>query len=386
MGTRADNRDGSLKEILSGKHEGKWRVQYTQIDDLGKKQRIDRIFPTKTAGREFLQGLRHGAKVEAAQKRKDLTLGGWFDWLAENDWPEELDEKTIAIRVGRFNKHVRVRLGDLPLRKIDPLTIRGFYRELREAGVGQSTVHGIKANLVRVFNQAITPYGRVPASTANPFRLTLQAAPIREAVALTPEEARVAIASEKLNLKERAMLAAFLLGGLRLSEQMALTKGQLLFHRDLIFIDRAVKLDKKGGQTVGLPKGDKKRLAVMCPTLKKLLMDFTASMEPNAYVWSSDMANQPRMKRSVYRSWAAIVSKAKLPDAMSPHDCRLTHINWIEKLMPEVSATTLKEHVGHAGDGVTEVNYTRPLTSSQAILRNNIERVVFGTKPGRKTK
>ncbi len=57
---------------------------------------------------------------------------------------------------------------------------------------------------------------------------------------------------------------------------------------------------------------------------------------------------------------------------MSPHDCRLSHINWIEKLMPDVSPTTLKEHVGHAAVGVTEVNYTRPLTSAQEVLARGI--------------
>jgi len=60
---------------------------------------------------------------------------------------------------------------------------------------------------------------------------------------------------------------------------------------------------------------------------------------------------------------------------MSPHDCRLTHINIIEKLMPMVSATTLKEHVGHAASGVTEANYTRPLTTAQAVLRDELDRV-----------
>ena len=75
----------------------------------------------------------------------------------------------------------------------------------------------------------------------------------------------MAIACKKLSLKEKAVLATFLLAGVRLSEQMALTREQLLFDQNLIYIDRAVKLDKKGGQAVGLPNGNKKRLAVMCP-------------------------------------------------------------------------------------------------------------------------
>jgi hypothetical protein len=43
--------------------------------------------------------------------------------------------------------------------------------------------------------------------------------------------------------------------------------------------------------------------------------------------------------------------------------------------MPYVSPTTLKEHIGHAASGVTEVNYTRPLTPAQMILRDELERV-----------
>lgn len=376
MATRADNRDGSCREVNNGHHAGKWRVQYTQIDQLGRKQRLSRLFATKADGKEFLQQLRHGTRVEAARQKKDLTLAGWFDWLVENDWPESLDDKTIGIRVGRFDKHVRKRLGGVPLIKLNPLAIRAFYTELREAGVGQSTVIAVKSNLVRVFNQAITPYQRVPMTVANPFRLTLQSAPPRDAVALTPETARKALQSQKLTDESRAMLGVYLLAGLRLSEQMALTREQLLFHQDLILVDRAVRLDKTGKQSVGLPKGNKTRLAVMSPSLNVTLQRFVEELRPDQYLWSAIAENKPRMKTRVYAAWQEIVKLAELPAGMSPHDCRLTHINWIEKLMPDVSPTTLKEHVGHAASGVTEVNYTRPLTSSQAILRDGIERVI----------
>ena len=54
MGTRADNLDGSLTEIQSGKRKGKWRVQFTQVDDQGVKSRIDHIFAKHKAGKEFL--------------------------------------------------------------------------------------------------------------------------------------------------------------------------------------------------------------------------------------------------------------------------------------------------------------------------------------------
>jgi integrase len=373
MGTRADNRDGSCREVLSGRHKGKWRVQFTLIDDLERRKRISRLFPDKTEAKAFLQDLRRGASIEARKRERELTLGGWFDWLAENDWPTSLAERTIAGRVSRFNLHVRRTWGQVSLSKIDPMKVFGFFRQLRENGVGAATVLEIKRDLVRVFNQAVSPYGRV--NSANPFKLTVKAPPIREAVALTPEQAKKALSSEKLDPERRAMIGIFLLAGLRLGEQMTLTCDQLLFDQDLIFIDKALQRGKNGAQSVGLPKGRKRRLAVMCPTLKRLLKDVTKGMEPNQVVWSATRENKPRMQGLVYATWRTILKDSGLPLEMTPHDCRLTHINWIEKLMPEVSATTLKEHVGHAGEGVTQVNYTRPITSSQKILRDGIERV-----------
>jgi len=384
MGTRADNRDGSCREILSGRHRGKWRVQFTLIDELERRKRLSRLFPNKTEAKEFLQGLRKGANIEARKRDRGLTLGGWFDWLAENDWPNSLAERTIAGRVSRFNLHVRSTWGGVSLSRIDPMRVFEFYKQLREKGVGAATVLEIKRDLVRVFNQAISPYRKV--SLANPFKLTVKAPPIRDAVALTPEQAKKALASEKLDPERRAMLGIFLLAGLRLGEQMALTRDQLLFDEDLIFIDKAVQRGKNGAQIVGLPKGRKKRLAVMCPTLKQLLQEIAIGIEPDQVVWSAAWENKPRMQALVYATWRTVLKDAGLPTEMTPHDSRLTHINWIEKLMPEVSSTTLKEHVGHAGEGVTQVNYTRPITSSQKILRDGIEQVAGLTKPSGQTR
>jgi len=378
MGSRADNKDGSCREILTGRLAGKWRVQFTYQDEFGRTSRVSRVFPTKTQGKDFLRDLRHGAKVEETRKGRDLTLGDWFDWLVLNDWPESLDEKTIAVRVGRFNNHVRSHFGKVALKNVNPLVVRSFYKQLRDRGVGHATVQAIKSDLVRVFNLAISPYGRVPMTHANPFRLALQTPPQRDAVALTPDEAKKALACEELTDKERAMLGLFLLAGLRLSEQMALTRRQLLFEQNLIAVDQAVKLDKVGGQTVDLPKGDKKRLAVMCAPLKALLCAVAGELLPDAFLWSADCENKPKMKKRTYDAWKSIVEKTGLPTDMTPHDCRLSHVNWIEKLMPDVSPTTLKEHVGHAAEGVTEVNYTRPLTPAQDLLRNALERLLTG--------
>jgi integrase len=175
------------------------------------------------------------------------------------------------------------------------------------------------------------------------------------------------------------MLGLLLLAGLRLGEMMALTRGQLRFDDDLIVIDRSVRVEFGGKQSIGLPKGRKTRNAVMCRTLKDALVPFTLTMAEDALLFPATSANKPRMKKVFYRAWEEARKASGLPSDMSPHDCRLTHINIIEKMMPRVSITSLKEHVGHAASGVTEANYTRPITSAQRVLHGELDRV-FGTR------
>lgn len=373
MAKRADNHDGSCREILTGRHAGKWRVQFAYTNDRGQKVRVDRILPTKTKGKELLQSLRRGERIAHAANERETTLGEWFEWLAEHDWPEAIADVTIAYRRGRFRKYVQKQLGDVPLGNIDPLQVREFYRSLRNRGVSDSLLQEVRADLVRVFNQAIVPYQRIPMSVANPFRLPLQRPKPRSAVALTPDQVKAALACKSLSASERALLGLFLLAGLRLGEVMAITYGQLHFEQGLITIDRAVHVAYAGKQTVGLPKGGKKRNAVMCQRLATLLEAICENLESDCLLFPSE-SGVPKMKKVIYAAWRRIVASSGLPESMSPHDCRLTHVNIIEKLMPAVSTTTLKEHVGHATNGVTETNYTRPITSAQAILREELDR------------
>lgn len=378
MANRADNFDGSCREILTGRHRGKWRVQFTVIEGTGFKRRVSRIFPNKTEGKQFLQSVRRGERAAEVRREKEMTLGQWFEWLVENDWSESLAGNTISYRCGRFRNHVAPHLGNKPLSKIDAMQVRALYKHLRDQGASETLIREVRSDLVRVFNQAISPYQRLPTSLANPFRLPLPQRKPREAVALTPEEVKEALAQDALTESQRAMLGLFLLAGLRLGEMMAMTCGQIRLESDIIVVDRAVKVEAGGKQSLGLPKGDKTRNVVLCQPLKSIMVPFIAEMAEDELLWPKATEMKPRMKKLVYATWRTVVKAAKLPEGMSPHDCRLTHINLIEKLMPRVSVTTLKEHVGHSATGVTEANYTRPITSAQKILRSELDRV-FGS-------
>ena len=376
MSARSASGDGSCRPIKEGRLAGKWRVQIVVQDAKGAKKRLSRIFPTQRDGKAFIRSLHRDSDRASIEATREVTLGQWFRWLVDNEWNEALDSKTVRSRIVRFEKYVDDEWGDVPLTKIDPMEVKAFYKKLRENGIGHATREAVKGDLVRAFNLAISPYKRVPTIWGNPFRLPMESAPTRDAVALTPDQARKALKSVKMDDKQRAILGVLLLAGLRLSEMMALTKRQLNFKEGLILVDQAVHLEYGGAQSVSLPKGGKIRSAVMCDGLKALLEPFTSGMADTDFVFSATTENQPRAKKLVYATWRTIAKDGGLPAEMTPHDCRLTHINWIEKLLPEVSATTLKEHVGHAATGVTEVNYTRPLSPAQDLLRTGLDRLV----------
>ncbi len=375
MAKRAEDKEGSCKEVLKGKHKGKWRVQYTLGHDNGTKQRLSRIFATKTDGKDFLRSLKYGAKQDVEKVVRGLTLEDWFEWLEKNDWEETLTEKTIGGRRQRFDDYAKEAFGKTPLTMIDPLKVKAHYKKLLEKGVGKATLVELRSDLVRVFNQGVSPYQRIPMTVANPFRLPIPRPVPRNAFALTPKEVVKAVNSKELDPERRAMLAVFLLGGVRLGEQMAMIRKQLRFDDNLIIIDRAVRISPSGKQTITLPKKDKTRNAVMCSRLKAILWDYAKGMESDQLLWAATFENKPRMRKLVYATWRTIRKDAKLPEVMTPQDCRLTHTNIIEKLMPEVSTTTYKEHVGHAAVGVTEANYTRPLSTAQKILHDSLDRV-----------
>ncbi len=376
MAKRSDNKDGSCREILTGRQKSKWRVQYTVESVTGQKQRLSRVFNTKTEGKEFLRSLQRGTKVETARQSREMTLEEWFTFLAENEWPEALAPVTIEQRKRRFKKYVKKHFGNTALSKIDPMKVRAFYRELRDNGAKETLVISVRADLVRAFNQAIVPYGKIPMTMANPFRLSVPQPIARNAVALSPSEVKTAVASEKLDVSRRALLALLLLGGLRLGEMMAMQVSKLRFDDNLIVVDQAVLVAFGGKQSIGLPKGNKTRNVVMCQRLKSILLNHVLSMTPDTYLWPKATLNEPRMKKQVYEVWKSILEDSGLPSDMSPHDCRLTHINIIEKLMFDISQTSMKEHIGHAVSGVTEANYTRPLTAAQAILRDSLDRIL----------
>lgn len=388
--------EGSIRKRLSGKLAGKWRTQWSYDDPVsGEFINIDRTFPSQAEAARFLKELKAkvhtGQRVTEASTKRLLTLNAWFDDLAgttlnnfQGRWAEDgMKAQTVAVKVSRYNAHVRKSdLGAMPLQHIDVDAARAFFRMMKEADKSKATIKDVQGVLVKVMNDAIDTYEKVP-NLRNPFpKVKLETPDVREAIALSPKEGMAAIRKLK-DPEDRAFLGLFLLAGLRLSEHMAVTKEQIDFERGVIVIDRSVKFGRTGHQDIGLPKGDKTRVVAMCPMLADLLLDVV--QEATSHVFPASAVDQPRMKKLVYSTWKRILKESGLPQDLELRDCRLSHNSWIEKLCPKVSLSTRLEHMGHSvnrsnsehkGLTVNVRNYTRFLSGGLDILRKELESLV----------
>ncbi|BBO23182.1 phage integrase family protein [Candidatus Nitrosymbiomonas proteolyticus] len=393
---KAISGEGSIRRRLSGKLAGKWRVQWSYDDPMSNElTTVDRTFPTQAEAARFLKELKvrvhTGQKIEVANAKRALTLNTWFDELAGTSangfagrWQEDgMKLKTISTKVSRYNTHVRnSEVGKLPVQHIDIDRARAFFRTMKEEGKSKATMKDVQGVLVKVLNDAIDTYEKLP-NLRNPFsKVKLETPEVREAIVVTPKDAMQAV--RKLsNEEDRAFLGLFFLAGLRLSEHMAITAEQIDFDKGVIVIDRAVKLGPTGKQDLGLPKGDKVRLVTMCPTLAELLRPLVEKTD--SYLFPAKSVDSPRMKKRTYENWHRILKETGLPEELEPRDCRLSHNTWLEKFCPKVSLSTRLEHMGHSvnrnssehrGLTVNLRNYTRFLSDAQGILRKELERVV----------
>lgn len=378
---RADRGDGSVKQISAGKHKGKWRARLTYRDQWNRKQELDKLFSTQADAKAHLRQFRRDIEAGKAANARGYSLAQWFDWLKENDWPGNIKVSTISYRTFRFEKYTRPILGDALLSMVKPMMARSFYKELEAMNAGQNTIQAVKNDLVNMYNKAIAYEIH---DGANPFAVVKVEAPtLRVGVALAPDQAkrgllRMYAASQRGDLEPWivCLSAIALYGGLRRGELLALTDEKFDFAQGLITVDQAVIVLDRGRQELGLPKKDKVRSVVLSKTLGGWIRQYIEQQGRDSKLLFPSETGTPLQVRRLRFVWEKAKKIAKFPPEMILHDCRLTHNNWIEKLMPTVSDSTRLAHMGHAATGVNLRYYTRELTPAMDELRKGLDQLI----------
>jgi integrase len=406
--------EGSIRQIQAGREKGRWRLQWICVVG-GQKKKVDKTFSLKAEALKWRDEkkveLKTGFRKEAVRSRTAANLQSVFDEFAGKKENGYLDGKwvqdgasplTVATAAYRWGKWVEgTDTAKVHVRSLNRDHARAHVRAMKENGAPVQTIVDVTGVLKKVVNGAIrerpdcrdllNPFVGLSIESNHEKALRLKARGEKEAaeggklVTLAPLAAATAIRQAE-SLSHKALLGVHLLSGLRLGEQMALCAEQVDFARSVIVVDRAVHLTPTGGQYVGLPKGNKIRLVAMCPTLAAILKAHIETLPPGRqHLFGADREDKPRMKDKTYDLWREAVGSAQLPPALVPKGCRVSHNNWIEKLMPKVSLSTRLEHLGHSlagsegapkGSSVNIRNYTAHIPEAYAVLRKEMERLL----------
>lgn len=345
---------------------GRWAVQLSVPDPItGKRKRITRYAKTKREAEairaELLLALHQGAVLEPAKS----SLGEWLKvWLRQK--APSLKPKTLSDYEGILNRHVLPHLGTVRLGELRPPHIRAWHTRLREAGVGERTLHLahtiLQAALEEAELQELIP--------SNPARKARPAAPKAQGPKhlWTPEEVRLFLEAARHDPLYPLWYLA-LAAGLRRGELCGLRWED--YDPPLLHVRRAV-VSVQGKATLSTPKTARGMRAVFLPPdvrevleehrRKQEALAASLGLEAPAWVFANE-AGEPLHPDTLTHRFRALVRAAGLPRARL-HDLR--HLSASLRLRAGVPVEVVSAELGHHSVAFTLQAYRALLKGEQA--------------------
>lgn len=378
--------EGSLYQTK----EKTWVCQYYDTDGNRRTKRFQR----KADGRAFLDGLKEpyaipqnpGRPSSAEHSPSGPTIGKWMDQWLETYARPTVKLSTYCSYEMMTRVHVKPSLGDIPLAKLDPVTLQEFFNQKHscgkttgEGGLSAKTLRNLRNMLHLSFEQA-RKNGLLRRNLVEGVRLPKD--PKKEMRVLSKEEQR------RLMLACRAMPepASFgviftLFTGLRMGEVCGLrwdnvnmeerqflvceTRNRLPNHDDSIETSTSVC-------TVSTTKTDhSRRIVYLCDELYQELdryreiqfsiMEQYPGYNTGRYVFCQENG-EPYEPRTYQDLFKRCVSRAGIPSA-NFHSLRHTFAT--RALEQGMDPVTLSKLLGHANASITLDKYGHSFESQK---------------------
>src|SRR3954466_6485092 len=242
---------------------GGYEIQYTDGDGRVRWRRVYGALRDARLARAEVQTRLGRGDPRARSRRTFADLGE--EWLAAQT---HLRRRTHSLYATALRRHLVPRLGTMRIAEVDEDAIAQAIADLQASGLSGSTVQGILTPLGRILNHA----ARRGLIADNPMqRLERRERPRverREMRILNSEEIEAVL--QVATPADRNVLATAVFTGLRQSELLGLTWGDIDFEAGIVRVRR--QLDRGGGY--GEPKTPRsKRDVVLMPSLVTLLRE-----------------------------------------------------------------------------------------------------------------
>lgn len=347
----------SGERLPSGRYRARWRDQHgRRISPPGL------TFATKTAARKYAQD--REAEIRRGEYR-DPHSGR----LLLREWVEQWQASRVAEHrtLGKEAAHVRLHilqpvgdgqaLGDLPLDRIDEMTVQAWVKRLQASGLAPSTVVSVYRTLGAILRPAVRAR-RLPVDPL--LQITLPTVPPGSDFHWTREEAD-AIREQLHEPRDLALFELLLGTGMRWGEAagLHLPRWQPLRRRVAVV---EVLVERQGYRLKAYPKGKHRRELPVAQRVVDAMAQHLAvtSAAPcgldhgraacGGLVFHAD--GRPLSRHA----WSRTVFPAALAAAQvrpgRVHDLRHTYASWL--VLDGVPLRVVQELLGHASIRTTE--------------------------------
>jgi integrase len=356
---------GNGEGTIYRRKNGGWATQYTVYTAEGRRR--------KTLYGKTRQEV--AAKLTKAMADRDggllfdagsLTLGEYLDrWLADSV------KDTVRLttyqgyeRICRL--HIKPSLGQVRLKDLAVVQVRGLYRERLEAGLAPRMVQLVHVTLHKALKQAVMD-GLIPRNVTEAVKAPRPEK--KEIKPLSSEQARALLeAAEGDRLEALYVLAVTT--GMRQGELLGLKWEDVDLEAGTLQVRRTLSTRAGRGFSFSPPKTIKGRRSIKLPEVAKRSlkrhrkaqleerMKLAGLWEDNELVFASRVGTPVGRQELVTRSFKPLLSQAGLPDIRF-HDLRHTCATLL--LGKGVHAKFVQELLGHATISITLDTYSHVL-------------------------
>ena len=394
---------GSVR-LVSGTDVWELRV-YVGRDESGKVRHVHRRFrgTRRAAERELARlvveceddaSIRRVALAKPTQRwNEKSTINDALEGWSTNGW-QDLSPTTTRHYRELWDRYVKNSIGQRRIADLSPYDVEGYFRMLKSAGVGQTTLRHIRGMLHRACRLA-----RKWSSTALPNPIADTELPAfaleernEEVRAPTEREVASLLAQARMeNLPFAIFIRLVAATGMRRGEACALRWTDVDFSRATIRVDKSV-VAASGGATVKMPKtrasirtvavdkGTIEELRALREEQARLAADCGVVLAEHTFVFASEPGGEmPPHPDTMSKTFAGVRKRAGLAVDIHLHSLRHFHATVLD---PVISEAQKQARLGWATVRMAR-HYTDSVPEEDRRAADHVGELLRVRSPGR---
>ncbi|TNJ68185.1 site-specific integrase [Paenibacillus hemerocallicola] len=381
----------------NGRYTYRYSVEVIKDGKRDRKQKETESYPTA------LEAYNAGILIKADQLKgklideKNITLGQWKErWL--EDYVTERDPRPTTIRnrttaLNSFSKHVgeHTRVKD-----IDVNDYQKWLNKLKKEGRKKGTIKeyhtSVQLSLADAVRKKVIAESPAASAIVPAFKQTLEQIETGELDLpkyLEKKELKhlLSVVRFRGRPQEYEIFTILAYTGLRISELLALKVTDFYEKDRYISITKTLTVITSVKKYVlGPPKNKTsiRKVTIGETVIKAIksqlawrdqkIKDGVLQHDADFLFWSYDFPGYPASKTYLEDRFNELLKIAELPEALTPHSLRHTHVTLLAEAREEL--VVIQERLGHKNDDITKRVYLHVTQKQRELVPDRFEKVM----------